>query len=147
MKRKIITIATVSILVMVLITGAVYALTGATFLTSTGSIAVAANEEYSLSGTVLAFGDTPSVNPDESITRVATITITNDGLTDITGIGLVVTQYPAVGTGWDLVVESDDAEIVFTETATLTFTLTGTAPSAPATIDLTQILCSITPTG
>jgi hypothetical protein len=101
---------------------------------------------YTLSSQTLAFG-TSNVATNGSIMAMATLTLANTGSLPITGIDLSNVVVPTTGSGWTLSVSEPSTPIPAGGTATLTFTLTGTAPSGAATIPLTGVSCTITPTG
>ena len=93
----------------------------------------------------LAF-NSPTVAAGGSISVTATLSVTDIGSTAITGWSLPSISYPSTGTGWNLSV-SQTPVTANGGTATLTFTLTGTAPSNSASINLNGVTCTLTPIG
>jgi len=96
----------------------------------------------------IALNFTPiSVATGGAISTTATLNITDVGTTNITGWTLgTVSGYPA-GLSSPMLVVSQTPVAGNGGTATLTFTLTGTAPSGAGSLDLSGISCTLTPIG
>ena len=87
----------------------------------------------------------PTVAANSPISVTATLNVTDIGTTSITGWNLGGIVYPSTGTGWSLVVVPTNATITTGQSTVLTFTLTGTAPSTQASINLSSVTCTLTP--
>lgn len=146
MKKKLFTIIG-SIIAVLVIAGAVFALTGTTALTSTGTIAVAAEgDSYELTTTELDFGTDNTAVPSTIDSVTATIDITNTGTNPITAFSVALTTAPVDGSGWTIEVSPNSGLSIETGgVQTLTFTLEGSMPSTPTTIDLSGVTCDLTP--
>lgn len=96
-----------------------------------------------LPSVTLAF-NSPTVVAGGAINVTATLGVTDVGSTSINSWNLTDVVYPSTGTGWNLSV-SQTSVAANGGTATLTFTLTGTAPSNAASIDLSGVTCTLTP--
>jgi hypothetical protein len=93
---------------------------------------------------VLSFSS-PTVAANSPISVTATLNVTDIGTTSITGWNLGGIVYPSTGTGWSLVVVPTNTTITTEQSTVLTFTLTGTAPSTQASINLSSVTCTLTP--
>jgi hypothetical protein len=91
----------------------------------------------------LAFGDS-TVGAGSSITATATLNVQDIGTTAINGWTPGTFVYPTNGTLWSLSV-SHTTVAANGGTATLTFTLNGTAISGAGSIDLSNVSCTLTP--
>jgi len=98
------------------------------------------------SSITLTFAPT-SVATGGAVSTTATLNLTDVGQTAITGWALgTVSGYPTGLTAPNLVVTQTPVG-ANGGTATLTFTLTGTAPSSAGSLDLSNITCTLTPIG
>jgi hypothetical protein len=131
-----------ALLAILMVYGVVYAFTGSP-LTSTGSITVAATEDYHLSGSIMNFA---SISKDSStpFSTTATITIYNDGDSTINGVELTSINYPTNIDSPLLTAVLTTTPLAKGEQTTITFTLTGT--TQVTNIDLTSLTCTMTPT-
>jgi hypothetical protein len=148
-KRRLLTIF-MTVVAALAVTGVAFAFS-ATNLTGTGTIAVAADETYTLSDTALAF--TPVSGYDETFNTTATITIDNTGDTDINGFDITWLLADNAQVTWDTpalaVAPTGGYPILAGSTGTtLTFTLSGTLSSTEGSFDLSTAgnICTITPT-
>ena len=138
-------------------TGTINAVNG-TSQTVTVTLIVTEPTAWSISGTGLITGTSPtvtlafssvSVAVGGTISTTATLNVTDIGTTNIAGWTLGSVNYPSnltIGTGQGLTV-SPTTVAGNGGTATLTFTLTGTAPANAASIDLSGVSCTLTPVG
>ena len=138
-------------------TGTINAVNG-TSQTVTVTLIVTEPTAWSISGTGLITGTSPtvtlafssvSVAVGGTISTTATLNVTDIGTTNIAGWTLGSVNYPSnltIGTGQGLTV-SQTPVIAGGGLATLTFTLTGTAPANAASIDLSGVTCTLTPVG
>lgn len=138
-------------------TGTINAVDG-TSQTVTVTLIVTEPTAWSISGTGLITGTSPtvtlafssvSVAVGGTVSTTATLNVVDIGTTNIAGWTLGSVNYPSnltIGTGQGLTV-SPTTVAGNGGTATLTFTLTGTAPSNATTIDLSGVTCTLTPVG
>lgn len=137
------------LIAIILTTTMVLAVWGGINLTSTGQIQVTETpltEEWSANTYVLDFGASNPVATGGSISVVSnSITITNIGTAQINGITVVVSGLPSAITNVNLdVVITGGSPLLPNGNATLVATLTGTAPGAARTIELSGITVSLT---
>ncbi|HUC78968.1 MAG TPA: hypothetical protein VMQ58_01875 [Candidatus Saccharimonadales bacterium] len=133
-------------------TGTLTGANGATNLPVTVTLTVVEPAVWEIGTTIvtgnptvtLAFGS-PTVAAGAPISVTATLSVTNIGSATITGWNLTNVVYPSTGTGWNLTVVPTASSIATGATTTLTFTLTGTAPSGSASINLNGVSCTLTP--
>lgn len=92
----------------------------------------------------LAF-NSPTVAAGGAISVTATLNVTDIGSTSIASWSLSNVVYPSTGTGWNLAVVPTVSPLTTGNSTTLTFTLTGTAPSGSASINLNGVSCTLTP--
>ncbi len=126
-----------------------------THLIGAGSVLVGApggggnpapNFDYTLSGTVLNFVVTGNVTSGGPVGASASLTITNTGNQQLNALTLSNIVYPTNGTGWNLwVAIQGTGGIAPGASGTAVFTLTGTAPTGPATISFANVACDMTP--
>ncbi len=112
--------------------------------------------KYTISPTVLTFQNVTVASGGEFSTT-ATTTVTNDATStqSITGFTLSAITYPATLTDTNLTVafvdnvDSDSDDIEAGHSANLTFTLSGTVPTVTevTTVNLSQLVFTLTPTG
>jgi hypothetical protein len=142
-----------SILVMMLTTGAVLGTSawfssnetgqGTIYVTGGGGGGGSDNYDYTVAS-IIPFGDAHlSVGGDIDMT--ASVAISNIGNKDITGFILSDFTFPPNIVSPQLTV--DDAAIAAGSSGNAVFHLTGIAPSTPATIDLSWVTCKLLPTG
>jgi len=93
----------------------------------------------------LNFPASTTVAANAPISVTATLNVTNIGSTSINGWNLTDIVYPPTGTGWNLAVVPTASPLTTGNSTTLTFTLTGTAPSSSASINLSGVTCTLTP--
>ena len=133
-------------IILVVAAGTALAVAWATqHMTATGTITVnepppAPDYSYTLSSNVLAFAD-QTVDTNAVISNAATVTLNNTGNQDIAGF--VLTNVAGVPAGLSLDVSG--GPITAGNSGTVTFTLTGIAPAAATTLDLTAISCDLQP--
>lgn len=141
-----------AVIAVILIASIALAAWGVTNLTSTGSITMTQEPpppdySYTVEPTVLDFGATGVYFGQPISVTSAAITVTNTGNQTINGIDVVVDEFP-------LHITDSSSDVVGTPiaplgTATVTVTLTGTAPDvAPpvsSVIDLSVITATLTP--
>lgn len=139
----------VAVLALILVATVALAAFAVINLTSSGEITITEappppplTEVWSADTTVLVFGDTSNEENQPLAVASELITITNDGEASITDIAVVLSNVPAGLTATPNLTVSYPLET--SETATLTVTLTGTAPGYPATIDLSGITATLT---
>jgi hypothetical protein len=134
-------------------TGTLTGANGAANLPVTVTLTVAEPTVWEISGNivtglpivVLAF-NSPTVAAGAPVSATATLDVVDVGTTAITGWNLTDVVCPSSGTGWSLVV-SQTPVAASGGTATLTFTLAGTAPAGASSIDLSGVTCTLTPIG
>lgn len=116
-----------------------------TDMTGKGTIEVVAAPTYSytVTGTALDFG-TKTIDTDSgSFTMTATASVENTGSVAIGGLHISNIHIPSNDAGLNLTVS--DTAVAIGATETVTFTLTGTAPSGVESIDLDGITFDLDP--
>jgi len=93
----------------------------------------------------LNFPTSTTVAVGAPISVTATLGVTDVGSTSINSWNLTDVVYPSTGTGWNLTVVPTVSPLTTGNSTTLTFTLTGTAPSNATSIDLSGVTCTLTP--
>ncbi len=123
-----------------------------TNFTSTGSVTVVPKGQYVLDNTVLSWGSSTVAANSGALTIPVSVTLTNDGTEDITGLTITNTTSPALPTGWVVSVTQPSYPILaYGGTATITFSVTATKDAVKAAkgsiIDLSHITFALTPIG
>ncbi len=142
LKRRFLGIPLVAIVAIVVMATTALAAWAVMTLTSTGTITVV-HSPYSVSSTALAFGDTEAITGGVIDVTSGEITITNHGVAPIGRIAVELAGVPVGLTATDSLVGI--FPLATDQSATLTVTLTGTAPGEEGQIDLSSITATLTP--